>query len=98
MFGVNEAPPSVLNEPQSCASFGTRRWRRSADPRSSHASHQTTARFPVVGLSEILTRNWVLVVVSSLIQPGPLQVAAVVGVAYVRGSGRSPACWARRLV
>ena len=76
-FGVNEAPPSVLKAPQSCASsFG----RPSVSPepprpRSFRASCHTTATSPVVGSSEIFGRNWLLAVLSSLTRTPSLQVA-----------------------
>src|SRR5438132_1280860 len=77
MFGVNVCPAFVLNAPQNWASsFGTPSV--SPDPpvpRSFRESYHTTARFPVVGSSEIFGRNWLFFVLSSFTRTGLLHVA-----------------------
>src|SRR5260370_14235986 len=77
MFGVNVCPPSVLNHPQNWASsFGPPLVSPGPPaPRSFRESYHTTARFPVVGSSEIFGRNWLFVVLSSFTRSGALHVA-----------------------
>src|SRR5258708_4452333 len=77
MFGVNVCPPSVLNAPQNWASsFGMPLVSPGPPrPRSFRESYHTTARFPVVGSSEIFGRNWLFVVLSSFTRTGALHVA-----------------------
>src|SRR5437588_903788 len=77
MFGVNVSPPSVLNDPQNWASsFGTPSVSPGPPlPRSLRESYHTTARFPVVGSSEIFGRNWLFFVWSSFTRTPLLHVA-----------------------
>src|SRR5713226_5953106 len=73
-LGVN-ACPSALNAPQNWASvLGRPSVSPPPVPVSLRASYQATARFPVLGSSEILGRNWLLVVASSLTRTGVLQL------------------------
>src|SRR5690242_6132310 len=76
MLGVKLCPPSVLKAPQNCASsLGTPSVSPGPPvPRSLRASYHTTASLPLVGSSEILGRNWLLVVWSSLTRTPPLHV------------------------
>src|SRR5437867_11103642 len=68
--------PSLLNAPQNWASsFGTPSVSPGPPvPRSLRESYHTTARFPLVGSSEIFGRNWLFVVLSSFTRTGPLHV------------------------
>src|SRR5712691_4002254 len=77
MFGVKDAPPSLLKAPQNCASsLGMPSVSPLPPrPRSLRESYQTTARFPLVGSSEIFGRNWLFTVRSSLTRTASLQVA-----------------------
>src|SRR4051794_10242241 len=77
MLGENVSPPSVLNDPQYCASsFGTPSVSPLPPvPRSLRASYHVAARLPDVGSSESFGRNWLLVVASSLTRTGALHVA-----------------------
>src|SRR5260370_8080833 len=71
MFALNVCPPSLLNAPQNWASsFGTPLVSPGPPvPRSFRESYHTTARFPVVGSSEIFGRNWLFVVRASFPRP-----------------------------
>src|SRR6266516_7851652 len=77
MFEVNVFPPSLLNAPQNWASsFGTPSVSPGPPvPRSLRESYQTTARFPLVGSSEIFGRNWLFFVLSLFTRTGALHVA-----------------------
>src|SRR5512140_798512 len=77
MLGLKLSPPSVLNEPHSCASVLGRPSVSPVPPvpRSLRASYQVTARLPVVGSSDIFGMNWLLTVLSSFTRTPPLQVA-----------------------
>src|SRR5690349_10098594 len=77
LFGVNDAPASVLKAPQNCASsFGMPSVSPGPpDPRSIRESYHATASCPVVGSSDIFGKNWLLVVVSSLTLTPALHVA-----------------------
>src|SRR5438876_10560062 len=77
MFLVNVSPPSVLNAPQNWASsFGTPSVSPGLPvPRSLRESYHTTARFPLVGSSEIFGRNRLFFVLSSYTRTGLLHVA-----------------------
>src|SRR2546430_453079 len=77
IFGVKDAPPLVLKAPQNCASSLGMPSVSPAPPvpRSARESYQTTARFPVVGSSEIFGRNWLVLVASSLTRAPLLQDA-----------------------
>src|SRR5712692_10358408 len=76
MFALNVCPPSVLNAPQNWASsLGTPSVSPGPPvPRSFRESYHTTARFPVVGSSEIFGRNWLFFVLSSFTRTGALHV------------------------
>src|SRR5512142_848378 len=76
-LGVKDKPPSVLKAPQNCASsLGIPLVSPGPPvPRSARESYQTTARLPVVWSSEILGRNWLLCVLSSLTRTPALHVA-----------------------
>src|SRR5260370_30458580 len=77
IFLVNICPPSVLTAPQNWASSFGPPWVSQGPPapRSFRESYHTTARFPVVGSSEIFGRNWLFVVLSSFTRTGLLHVA-----------------------
>src|SRR3989440_8400333 len=76
MFAVKVCPPSLLNDPQNWASsLGTPSVSPGPPvPRSFRESYHTTARFPVVGSSEIFGRNWLFFVRSSFTLTGLLHV------------------------
>src|SRR2546421_6694904 len=75
----NVLPPSLLNPAQyRASSFGTPSVSPGPPvPRSALESYHDTARFPVVGSSEIFGRNWLLLVESWLTRTGALHVAPV---------------------
>src|SRR6266487_2884419 len=77
ILAVKVWPPLVLNAPQNWASsFGTPSVSPEPPlPRSLRESYHTTARFPLVGSSEIFGRNWLFLVWSSFTRTGLLHVA-----------------------
>src|SRR5712692_7642383 len=72
----HHTPPLVLKAPQNCASSLAilSVSPEPPAPRSRREWYQTAPRLPVVGSSEILGRNWLFTVESSLTRTPRLQV------------------------